>query len=189
VKSDGKAKVAASTAVREAVSRRAGDAKTRAAARPEPARSNGRKVPAAASGRKPAAAPSRRGTAKRPAVRASTTKPVARGKARPASRPAGRVTRLHAPKGAALKRRAVPGRHLALVPAPRVVKIRALDPYQMCGARTSVVHLYRVDERDDGKSAVHLVFFDRHGWYCEHGKTCRAVEDVRRHGKQLGLTF
>jgi hypothetical protein len=27
---------------------------------------------------------------------------------------------------------------------------------------------------------MHLVFFDRHGWYCEHGKQCAAVTDVRK---------
>jgi hypothetical protein len=67
--------------------------------------------------------------------------------------------------------------------------VKELDPFVRCGPRTSVEHLIRVEERLDGESSVHLVFFDRHGWYCEHGKACRAVDDVRRHGKQLGLTF
>ena len=31
-----------------------------------------------------------------------------------------------------------------------------------------------------GTPAVHLVFFDRHGWYCEHGRSCHAVDDVRK---------
>jgi hypothetical protein len=26
----------------------------------------------------------------------------------------------------------------------------------------------------------HLVFFDRHGWYCEHGKQCGVVKDVQK---------
>ena len=80
-------------------------------------------------------------------------------------------------------------KQMAQLPVARVVKIKALDPFEMCGPRTSVVHLLRVDERQDGASAVHLVFFDRHGWYCEHGPACRAVEDVRRQRKQLGLTI
>ena len=80
-------------------------------------------------------------------------------------------------------------KHLARENAPRVVRITALDPFERCGPRTSVVHLYRVVERRGDESSVHLVFFDRHGWYCEHGQACRAVDDVRRHGKQLGLTF
>ena len=37
-----------------------------------------------------------------------------------------------------------------------------------------------VTERVQGKSATHLVFFDRHGWYCEHGRACPAVDDVRK---------
>ena len=80
-------------------------------------------------------------------------------------------------------------KQMAQLPVARVVKIKALDPFEMCGPRTSVVHLLRVDEREEGSSAVHLVFFDRHGWYCEHGPACRAVEDVRRQRKQLGLTI
>jgi hypothetical protein len=66
-----------------------------------------------------------------------------------------------------------------------VVKVKELDPFAMCGPHTSVVHLFRVDERLDGASAIHLVFFDRHGWYCEHGRNCRAVDDVRKLGKSL----
>jgi hypothetical protein len=67
----------------------------------------------------------------------------------------------------------------------RVVRVKELDPFAICGPRTSVVHLFRVDERVDGSSATHLVFYDRHGWYCEHGRNCRAVEDVRKLGKSL----
>jgi len=76
----------------------------------------------------------------------------------------------------------------------RVVKIKELDPYEKCGPSTSVVHLYRVDESLDGLAATHLVFYDRHGWYCEHGRGCRAVEDVRKvvklvPGKTLARTI
>jgi hypothetical protein len=76
----------------------------------------------------------------------------------------------------------------------RVVKIKQLDPYEKCGPSTSVVHLYRVDESLDGLAATHLVFYDRHGWYCEHGRGCRAVEDVRKvvklvPGKTLARTI
>jgi hypothetical protein len=65
----------------------------------------------------------------------------------------------------------------------RAVKIRELDPLAKCGANTSVQHLYRVDELTDGRAAIHLVFFDRHGWYCVHGRACTAVEDVRKHAR------
>jgi hypothetical protein len=69
----------------------------------------------------------------------------------------------------------------AVKPVPaRVVKIKELNAQGKCGPGTSVVHLFRVDEVCNGTPAVHLVFFDRHGWYCEHGRSCPAVEDVRK---------
>ena len=78
-------------------------------------------------------------------------------------------------------RRAVP----AAVPAiERVVRVRALDPIAKCGPDTSVVELYRVDERVDGRRHWHLVFLDRHGWYCEHGRDCVAVKDARKYRAQ-----
>lgn len=74
----------------------------------------------------------------------------------------------------------------AIVAVPRTVRIRALDPQVRCGPGTSVQHLFRVDEQGNGKGVTtHLVFFDRHGWYCEHGRTCPAVEDVRKSQGQL----
>jgi hypothetical protein len=73
-------------------------------------------------------------------------------------------------------------------PPPRVVKVRALDPQAKCGASTTVQHLFRVDETVNGTSATHLVFFDKHGWYCEHGRGCPAVDDVRRANKNLDWT-
>jgi hypothetical protein len=67
-------------------------------------------------------------------------------------------------------------------PAPVVrVAVKALDPLRKCGPGTSVQLLYRVDESIDGRSTTHLVFFDRHGWYCEHGRNCPAVGHVRKH--------
>ena len=63
---------------------------------------------------------------------------------------------------------------------PEDVRIRQLDPQVVCGARTQVQQLFRVHDLLDGKPTVHLVYFDRHGWYCEHGPTCRAVDHVRR---------
>jgi hypothetical protein len=70
----------------------------------------------------------------------------------------------------------------------RTVRIRALDPRSKCGAGTSVEHLFRVDEMIDGAARTHLVFFDRHGWYCEHGRSCPAVDDVRRANRNLDWT-
>ena len=70
----------------------------------------------------------------------------------------------------------------------RTVKVRALDPKARCGPGTTVEHLFRVDETVNGTAATHLVFFDRHGLYCEHGRTCPAVEDVRRANRNLDRT-
>jgi len=50
----------------------------------------------------------------------------------------------------------------------------------LCGKGTSVRELYRVEETRDRTKIHHLVFFDRHGWYCEHGKQCSAVNDVQK---------
>ncbi|MES2179251.1 MAG: hypothetical protein V4550_15440 [Gemmatimonadota bacterium] len=58
--------------------------------------------------------------------------------------------------------------------------VRPLDPQQMCGARTSVECLLRVTERQEGLVHHHLVYFDRHGWYCDHGPACPAVFAARR---------
>ena len=83
------------------------------------------------------------------------------------------------------------GRRLAAKPQPiRVVKIKELNAQGKCGPGTSVVHLFRVDEVCDGAAAVHLVFYDRHGWYCEHGRSCPAVDDVRKlAGSHLARTY
>ena len=55
-----------------------------------------------------------------------------------------------------------------------------MDPVQMCGRGTTVTELYRVEETGGTGRTHHLVFFDRHGWYCEHGKQCSAVGDVQK---------
>ena len=62
----------------------------------------------------------------------------------------------------------------------RTVRIKAVDPVHMCGKGTTVTRLFRVEERLDQDTVHHLVFFDRHGWYCEHGKQCSAVKDVQK---------
>lgn len=66
-------------------------------------------------------------------------------------------------------------------PAPTFV-VRELDPIRKCGPGTSVEQLYRVDESNQGNTRVHLVFLDRHGWYCEHGRECPAVKHARKFG-------
>ncbi len=80
------------------------------------------------------------------------------------------------------KRRARTGRKQK-EEAVRKVKIRAMDPAEMCGPATSVTRLFRVEERLDQTRIHHLVFFDRHGWYCEHGRQCGAVKDVQKFTK------
>ena len=65
------------------------------------------------------------------------------------------------------------------------VAIKELDPVRKCGPNTSVQFLYRVDESVDGRRTAHLVFFDRHGWYCEHGRTCPAVGHAKKHNGQI----
>ena len=72
------------------------------------------------------------------------------------------------------------------VTAPIVrVAVKSLDPLRKCGPNTSVQFLYRVDEEVDGRTTPHLVFFDRHGWYCEHGRSCPAVGHARKFNGQI----
>ncbi len=69
--------------------------------------------------------------------------------------------------------------------AKQRVAIKPLDPLRKCGPNTSVQFLYRVDESVDGRITAHLVFFDRHGWYCEHGRTCPAVGHAKKYNGQI----
>ena len=62
----------------------------------------------------------------------------------------------------------------------RLMRIRALDPHAACGPGTTVMQLFRVDHLPFGNATTHLVFHDRHGWYCEHGRDCPAVSAVRK---------
>jgi hypothetical protein len=59
-----------------------------------------------------------------------------------------------------------------------------MDPVEVCGKGTTVIRLFRVQERLDKATIHHLVFLDRHGWYCEHGKQCGAVRDARNFTKR-----
>jgi hypothetical protein len=69
-------------------------------------------------------------------------------------------------------------------PERRVVRVVELEPAAKCGSGTSVQRLIRVDEMIDDTREAHLVFFDRHGWYCEHGRTCPAVGHARKHAER-----
>jgi hypothetical protein len=56
--------------------------------------------------------------------------------------------------------------------------IEPLDARAVVGPRTAVEHLVRVRLRPN--DAPHLIFHDRHGWYCEaHGTSCHAVTLAR----------
>ena len=68
------------------------------------------------------------------------------------------------------------------VPATAVTwSVRTLDPFRKCGPATTVERLFRVDEKSNGRVTTHLVFLDRRGWYCEHGRACPSVVYARRH--------
>jgi hypothetical protein len=80
---------------------------------------------------------------------------------------------------APVKRR-INGRRKEKPEVKRKVRIRPMDPVEKCGKGTTVTQLYRVEETLDQTRIHHLVFFDRHGWYCEHGKQCSVVKDVQK---------
>jgi hypothetical protein len=81
--------------------------------------------------------------------------------------------------------RPTPGRSTPAVPAvvqidlfPERPSVERLDPRANVGPRTGVEDLVRVRLR--AVEAPHLVFHDRHGWYCEaHGAGCPAVAVAR----------
>lgn len=69
-----------------------------------------------------------------------------------------------------------PAVQMELFPEKPVVE--PLDPRTNVGPRTGVLTLVRVRVR--ASEAPHLVFHDRHGWYCEaHGPACPAVPLAR----------
>ena len=88
---------------------------------------------------------------------------------------------------AARKKAVVKRGKQAKAPRAPVVRmaVKPLDPLRKCGPKTTVQFLYRVDEEVDGRNTPHLVFFDRHGWYCEHGRSCPAVGHARKFNGQI----
>ena len=82
-------------------------------------------------------------------------------------------------KPAKTARKVVPGSKNG-APSPRKVAVHELDPLKKIGQRTRVQRFFRVDVIGDRTTERHLVFFDHHGWYCEHGAACQAVADVRK---------
>lgn len=160
-------------------------------ARPAPTQKTAVSKPAAKSSSAKVPRPSRGASAPAPAraavvpkVIAKPTKPAAKMPAKVAAKPVRasvataasdrKPAKTQPPRGAKARVRYV-------APSLREVRVKELDPVARCGPDTSVELLYRVDERLDGRSAgVHLVFFDRYGWYCVHGRTCAAVADVHQ---------
>ena len=69
-----------------------------------------------------------------------------------------------------------------------IMRVRELDPRAKIGPATGVQRLFRVDAVSSGASETHLVFLDRHGLYCEHGRGCPAVAGVTKLDKSLKRT-
>ena len=121
----------------------------------------------------------RNGTAKKASAKTRTKKATVKAGTRRGTKAVKRTAR-----GSA-KRVVKPAIRRA-IPAPVVrIAVRALDPHRKCGPGTSVQSLYRVDETVDGRSTAPLVFNDRHGWYCEHGRTCPAVGHAKKYDGRI----
>ena len=138
-----------------------------------------RNVKAGKRGTSAAGTSKQKGTTRKAPVRAARKATVKAG---------GTTMRKIAPKRAGRAGSKVAGKtaRKVVVPMPVVrVAVRELDPQRKCGEGTSVQFLYRVDETVDGRATAHLVFFDRHGWYCEHGRTCPAVAHARKHNGHI----
>ena len=72
--------------------------------------------------------------------------------------------------------RLVVSAQIDLFPVKPIVEV--LDPRTVVGPNTAVEQIVRVRLRPT--DAPHLVFHDRHGWYCEtHGPLCAAVALAR----------
>jgi hypothetical protein len=127
------------------------------------------------------------GTAPRAPARATPSKPaVSGGRGTAAGTKRGRASARSARGKGPAARKATRRAAAPATPPVRVIKLRELDPIAKCGPDTSVQQLIRVDELLDGRPTIHLVFFDRHGWYCVHGPGCVAVKDVHKELKERG---
>lgn len=163
----------ASAKASSAVSSRGGSAARKKASAVKPPRAKiSRKSPSKSALKKTAKTASKRVVAgRRKSTKAAPDRHAGKG---PKGR-AGSVVSLVASRG---------GRAGRLDPVARYA-IKPLDPLRKCGPDTSVQFLYRVDESLDGRTTAHLVFFDRHGWYCEHGRTCPAVAPARKYNGHI----
>ena len=57
----------------------------------------------------------------------------------------------------------------------RLLRVRTMDPRATSGPETTVLELFRLEERIAGGVRPHLVYHDREGWRCVHGPDCPAV--------------
>jgi hypothetical protein len=127
-----------------------------------------------------------RKTAKKPSKRRAASKVRSSGKSsRKAAKGAKSAVKKRSSASTRKKLVLVKGRSARLEGPVVRIAVKALDPLRKCGPNTTVELLYRVDETIDGRSTPHLVFFDRHGWYCEHGRTCPAVGHARKYDGQI----
>ncbi len=118
--------------------------------------------------------------------RGAVRKPRSRGEVAPGPKSA---IRPKAARGKKVSRKSAKIVAAAEATAPtELMRIRELDPQAACGQGTTVMQLFRVDDLPFGDETTHLVFFDRHGWYCAHGRECPAVAAVRKRYKQVTLT-
>lgn len=68
---------------------------------------------------------------------------------------------------------------------PSKFKVIEFDPKTKIGPRTGVEQLFRVTEEQGDVTHNHLVFFDKHGWYCAlHGRECPAVAQAQKVAKR-----
>jgi hypothetical protein len=118
--------------------------------------------------------------------RGAVGKPRSKSEAAPRTKPAARPKAARGKK-ATRKSAKIVAAAKATTPT-ELMRIRELDPQAACGQGTTVMQLFRVDDLPFGDDTTHLVFFDRHGWYCAHGRDCPAVAAVRKRYKQVTLT-
>jgi hypothetical protein len=108
-------------------------------------------------------------------AKASKSKATAAKQSKASKQSKARLTKLSKAKRLRAARGTAKAKAASLLANPQFTA-RMLNPIEKCGPGTSVQRLYRIDETGQGvPRRVHLVFFDRHGWYCEHGRDCAAV--------------
>lgn len=70
---------------------------------------------------------------------------------------------------------------MAELSATRLMRIRRVDPGRSMETGETVLELFRMTNAAEGGDATHLVFLDRCGWYCAHGRDCPAAHAAGEH--------